>query len=266
MDTLTVKKPDAPEMSWHQPQEYHKPNEYSVSVSDAKVWEGDTAYVYVRLDGYKKADHDIKINYKTDDGSAKADKDYYGEYNGHVTINKGSDYAKIAVDTKDDHKYEGPENFFVKIWEYDKHVEVKDYKGEVTIKDDDKPPHVSIDDVKKYEGDHGLTHFVFKVSVKGEHDDLYIKYHTEDGTAKTSDKDYIGESGKLHIGEHDKSGYIVVDVKGDYKVEKDEFFKVVLDDGKNYDLKDAYGIGVIKNDDYDHHQPSYPPYHDAALV
>jgi hypothetical protein len=251
--TLMEEKMAAPK---YQPHHWGKPNYYKLSVEDAKVEEGDTAYFKVKLDG--KADHNIKVYYRTEDGSAKDGKDYKGEY-GHVWIYKGQDSAKIDIKTIEDWKHEGTEHFKLKIWEHDKYVHVKDGEAKGTIKDDDKKydhydqPKVSVGDEYKKEGDVGYTKFEFKVSVDTEHHKgLMVKYHTEAGTANKWGKDqsdYVPESGYVYIKPGSKYGKIDIDVKGDTHKEYDEFFKVVIDDTHHYKVGDGTGYGWILNDD-----------------
>jgi hypothetical protein len=242
----------------YHPHHWGKPNYYKLSVENAKVEEGETAYFKVKLN--EKADHDIKVHYGTKDGTAKDGKDYEGEY-GHVWIYKGQDSAKIDIKTIEDWKHEGTEHFKLKIWEHDKYVYVKDGEAKGTIKDDDKKhddhhhhqPKVSVGDETKKEGDVGYTKFEFKVSVDTEyHKGLMVKYHTEAGTANDYGKhqyDYIPESGYVYIKPGSKYGTIDVKVKGDTYKEADEYFKVVIDDTHHYKVGDGTGYGTILNDD-----------------
>jgi hypothetical protein len=241
----------------HHSSYWPKPNYYKLSIEDAKVEEGEAAYFKVKLDG--KADHNIKVFYKTEDGTAKDGSDYKGEY-GHVWIYKGQDSAKIDIRTIEDWKHEGTEHFKVKIWENDKHVNVKDGESVGTIKDNDKKhddhhkqPKVTVGDEYKKEGDVGHTKFEFKVSLDTEHHKgVMVKYHTEAGTANAFGKhqdDYVPESGYVYVRPGSKHATIDVKVKGDTHKEPNEYFKVVIDDTSHYKVGDGVGIGTIVNDD-----------------
>ncbi len=121
----------------HDHQHHHKQH-YKLWVDDAWAKEGHTMKFKVHLN--KEADHDVKVYYQTHSGTAKGGKDYYAEKD-YVTIEKGDDYAYIYIDTKDDHKKEHKEYFYVKIDEKDPYVKVTDYVGKGWIHDNDGHKH-----------------------------------------------------------------------------------------------------------------------------
>jgi hypothetical protein len=118
-----------------------KPKEYKLSIKDDDGKEGEKLKFKVELDD--KADKDIVVWYKTEDGTAKSGHDYKGEY-GKVVIKAGTDHTHIDIKTIDDHKKEATENFKVKIWEHEHNVTPGDYEAVGTIYDNDhgyKPPY-----------------------------------------------------------------------------------------------------------------------------
>jgi hypothetical protein len=71
-----------------------------------------------------------------------------------------------------------------------------------------------------------------------------------DGTAKTSDSDYVAKTGTLTFAPGETTKTITVEVKGDNKREADETFTVELfGASSNALLLDAAGLGTIQNDD-----------------
>lgn len=232
---------------------YPHPQNYKLWVDNASTKEGGDADFTVRING--KADHDIKVFYSTSDGTALGGKDYVPEHD-FVVIKKGELSAGIDIRTIDDHKVEPTEHFNLKIWEFDKHVEVKDGHAIGTIYDNDKwkEPVVSVGDAKAKEGDAkgGVLSFDVHVDGPNEHG-LIVRYHTEAGYgpygANYMDKDYIPKGGDLYLKPGETHGTIDVQIIGDTKKEFDEHFKMVLDDTHYYKVGDGIGIGTIINDD-----------------
>jgi hypothetical protein len=118
--------------------DHHHNQHYKLWVDDAWAKEGHTMKFEVHLN--KEADHDITVYYKTYNGTAKDGKDYHGEYDS-VVIHAGDDSATIYIDTKDDHRKEHKEYFYVKIDEHDPYVKVKDHYGKGWIHDNDGHKH-----------------------------------------------------------------------------------------------------------------------------
>jgi len=240
---------------YHAPVHYYKPT-YKVSIGDAEGTEGDKLKFKVELD--KAAKEDIYIFYKTHDGTAKAGEDYKAEY-GVVKIEKGTQSDYIKIKTIDDHKVEPTENFYVKIWEHHKNVYVTDYKGEGTIKDNDKPKEykLSIKDDAGKEGE--KLKFKVELDDKAEKD-LVVWYKTEDGTAKAG-KDYKPEYDKVVIKAGTDHTYIDIKTKDDHKKEGTEYFKVkIWEHEDNVKPGDYEAIGKIYDNDYKHHHGHHHDY------
>ena len=69
-----------------------------------------------------------------------------------------------------------------------------------------------------------------------------MSFRTVDGTAKTSDGDYVAKTGTLTFAPGETTKTITIEVKGDSKKEADETFYLDLF-GSNR------GLGTIVNDD-----------------
>src|SRR5262249_3919160 len=93
-----------------------------------------------------------------------------------------------------------------------------------TILDDE--PRISISDLTKKEGRQGhTTRFTFTVSLWAACDQpVTVSYKTTDGTATTSDNDYVAKTGTLTFAPGETTKTITIEVKGDSKKESDESF------------------------------------------
>lgn len=235
---------------------------YKLYVSDAKAEEGRTEYFKISLD--HKADHDITVYYVTENGSAKAWEDYKPEY-GKVTIHKGEQHAYVDIKTIDDKYYEGTEKFYLKAWDYDKYVDVKDGRGEGTIYDNDHKPTAYIHDATVYEKDKGQVSYAHvKVELKGPHDDTYVKYYTKAGEANNYGKDqsdYKPEGGTLHFGKNEYVKYIDVKIYGDNQNEHNEKFNVYLENSDKYKFGDNHAYVTIVDNDNSTHPTLVPTEH-----
>ncbi len=236
-----------------------------VSISDVTVTEGHTgttaAVFTVTLAA--PSDQTMIVKYATVDGTALArgpsigpnysPPDYVSAY-GTLTFAPGETSKTITVLVNGDRVAEGivpTETFFVNLFGVT-HLISGDVQGVVTILDDE--PRVSISDVTKAEGKKGQnTLFTFTVTLSVAYDQpVTISYRTTDGTATTSDKDYVAASGTLTFAPGETTKTITIKVKGDSKREADEtfyldLFGLKLDSNALFTKK--RGIGTILNDD-----------------
>ncbi len=123
-------------------------------------------------------------------------------------------------------------------------------QGVGTILDDE--PRISIGDVTKSEGRKGKsTSFTFTITLSAAYDQtVTVSYRTVDGTAKTSDGDYVANSGTITFKPGETTKSITITVKGDSKKESNETFYLDLfgNSGNSLITKNR-GIGTILNDD-----------------
>src|SRR4051812_32431382 len=122
--------------------------------------------------------------------------------------------------------------------------------GEHTLVDDE--PRLSISDVAKKEGRRGQAPlFTFTVTLSAASDQaVTLSLATANGTAKTSDSDYIARTGTLTFAPGETTKTITLEVKGDSKREANETFYLDLfgNSGNSLFTKNR-GIGTILNDD-----------------
>ena len=127
---------------------------------------------------------------------------------------------------------------------------ITDGQGIGTILDDE--PRISISDVTKVEGRKGQkVHFVFTVTLSAASDQaVTVSYRTADGTAKTSDGDYVAKTGTLTFAPGETTKTITIEVKGDSKKESNETFYLDLFGlSSNALFTKSRGMGTILNDD-----------------
>src|SRR5829696_7744974 len=95
------------------------------------------------------------------------------------------------------------------------------------------------------------TLFTFTVTLSAAYDQaVTMAFRTADGTAQTSDGDYIARTGTLTFAPGETTKTITIQVNGDSRREADETFTLVLSGaGGNASLLDAVGLGTIGNDD-----------------
>ena len=123
-------------------------------------------------------------------------------------------------------------------------------QAEGSIVDDE--PRFSIGDVSWLEGRKGKTTlFTFTVSLAVAYDQVVtVSYRTINGTAKTSDSDYVAKTGTLTFASGQTSKTITIEVKGDSKRETNEYFYLDLfGNSSNTLITKNRGIGTILNDD-----------------
>lgn len=114
------------------------------------------------------------------------------------------------------------------------------------------PPNVTINDVAIAEGNSGTVDAVFTVSLSNAVTrDVSLNFETVGGSA-TSDVDYLGvttSAGNLTIPAGATSGTIAIRIVGDYQVEPDETFSLLLSNPVNATIVDGQAQGTILNDD-----------------
>jgi VCBS repeat protein/Calx-beta domain-containing protein/FG-GAP repeat protein/putative extracellular protein len=190
----------------------------------------------------------VTVSYATTNGSALAGSDYVAT-SGSVTFNPGETSQSIVVPIIGD-----------TVAEYDEYLGVNltaatnatFLSGTVFgyILDDDTPPTVSIGDASIVEGNSGTSLMTFVVSLSNPSGQgISVNFATVNGTAKTSDNDYIAQSGSLYFAPGQTSQTIQIGIKGDTRKEQNETFQVKLSGPYGASISDGQGTGTIINDD-----------------
>src|SRR5262249_30423626 len=195
----------------------------------------------------------VTVNFATYNGSASAGSDYQTA-SGTLTIAAGQTTATITVLANGDRLGEANETLFVTLSNLS-YGGIGIINGVIThgvgtILDDE--PHISISDVSRIEGKKGQTTlFTFTVTLSASYDQaVTMSFGTTDGTAKTSDNDYVAKTGTLTFNPGETTKTITIEVKGDNKKESNEtFYLDLFGNSSNSFFTKNRGIGTIFNDD-----------------
>jgi hypothetical protein len=106
--------------------------------------------------------------------------------------------------------------------------------------------------VSKAEGrKNQTTLFTFTVTLSAAYDQpVTVSFRTADGTATTSDGDYVAKAGTLTFAPGETTKTITITVNGDSKKEATEYFYLDLyDNSSNSLFTKSRGTGTILNDD-----------------
>lgn len=111
-------------------------------------------------------------------------------------------------------------------------------------------PSLSVADVRVVEGNAGTTSVEVTVSLSAAAEQaVTVAYATADGTATVADGDYTAATGSIAFAVGETRKTVVLQVKGDTKVEADESFVVRLSNPSGAVIGDGEGSVTIANDD-----------------
>jgi len=192
---------------------------------------------------------DVLVEYTTDDESASSFDDYVAT-SGEVMFAAGTSDLVGAVDVEivGDDVYEPDETFLLRLGQVENAVIVRE-QGIVTILNDDDPPGMNIADASMDEGDSGTSVLAFRVDLtEVQQEDATVDFSSSDGTA-TAGSDYQAASGTLTIPGGSISGFIGVEINGDFTSEGDETLVVTLSNPSNGTLLRDAATGTLLDDD-----------------
>jgi Calx-beta domain/FG-GAP-like repeat len=222
----------------------------SLRVSDVTVKEGNAGTVAATFTVTLSAANaqTITVAYATASGTATAGSDY-NSASDTLTFAPGETSKTIRVLVNGDRLGEAIETFFVNL-NGATNATIADALGVGTIVDDE--PRISISDVSKAEGKKNQTTlFTFTVTLSAAYDQaVTMSFRTVDGTAKTSDSDYVAKTGTLTFAPGETTKTITIEVKGDSKKEANEtFYMDLFGNGSNSIFTKSRGLGTILDDD-----------------
>jgi Calx-beta domain len=225
-------------------------DEPRISIGDRTVTEGNTGSTSATFTVTLSAAYDVNVsvNYATANGTATAGSDYQAA-SGTLTFAPGETSKTVTVQVFGDRLGEWNETFFVNLSSPTNGV-VTDGQGAGTVLDDE--PRISIGTVSKAEGrKNHTTLFTFTVKLSAAYDQaVTMSFRTADGTATTSDNDYVAKTGTLTFAPGETTKTITIEVKGDSKKEADEtFYLDLFGNSSNSLFTNTRGIGTILNDD-----------------
>ncbi|MDA1166409.1 MAG: hypothetical protein O3B13_25215, partial [Planctomycetota bacterium] len=229
-------------------------NPPSILISNVTVVEGNggttTAVFTITLSAL--SEQDVTFDFRTEDGTARFnDQDYVAIAAGTATIPAGQSTTTISVTINGDVLAEPNETFSL-LLSNSVNATISNARGIGTILDDgDTTVRVSIGDASVLEGDAGTTTATFTVALSAVSAvDVVLNVATQDGTATTTDMDYVGiPAGTLTIPAGSTVGTINVTVNGDATIESDETFSVNITPSGSEIIVDGQGVGTIFDDD-----------------
>jgi large repetitive protein len=225
-------------------------DEPRISIGDTPVTEGNAGSTSATFTVTLSAAYDVNVtvNYSTADGTATAGSDYQAA-SGTLTFAPGEISKTVTVQVIGDRLAEANEAFFINLSSPTNAV-ITDGQGVGTVVDDE--PHIGIGTVTKAEGrKNHTTSFTFTVTLSAAYDQaVTVSFRTVDGTATTSDGDYVGKTRTLTFAPGETTKIITIEVKGDSKKEADEYFFLELfGNSSNSLFTKNRGLGTILNDD-----------------
>jgi predicted outer membrane repeat protein len=223
----------------------------TIRISDASADEGDAATFTITLSN--PSSEVVSVNYNTSDGTGTtADSDYTEISSTTISFNPGETSKTFTVNTTADTKFETNETLSVNLSTPTNGTLIAGAArvGELTIRNNDAQPVISIDDVAVDEGETAT----FTISLSNPSSEtVTVSYSTSDGTARTADSDYTAVPSTLitfNPGETSKT--FTVNTTPDNKLERGETVNVTLNGATNATIATANsGVGVltIRNDD-----------------
>ena len=194
------------------------------------------------------SDEFVTIGFATSNGSATAGGDYNAA-SGILSFAPGQTSKTVTVLVNGDRIGEPNETFVVNL-SSPTNAAIADGQGLGTILDDE--PRISIADMTTKEGNGKKTTLLtFTVTLSAAYDQaVTMSYRTVDGTATTSDGDYIAKTGTLTFNPGETTKTITIEAKADNKKESNEtFYLDLINNSSNSLLTKCRGIGTILNDD-----------------
>ncbi len=236
----------------------------TISIGDVGRAEGNagtTAFAFtVRLS--QPSQQVVTVQYATQFGSAGA-ADLAGLPSGQLRFTPGQTQKTVTVAVAGDGLVEGDETFSV-LLSGAVNAAIADGTAIGTIVNDDvapppPAPAVSINDVRRAEGNAGTTAFTFTVRLSQPSQQVVrVNFATQPGSAAASDL-ASRPSGQLRFNPGQTQKTVTVLVAGDTRVEGDESFSVHLSGAVNATIADGQGVGTVVNDDGVVPPPPPPP-------
>jgi hypothetical protein len=222
----------------------------ALRISDVSVAEGNAGAVAATFAVTLSAasTQTVTVAYATANGTATAGSDYQAK-SGTVTFASGETSKTITVPVNGDRVPEPNESFLVNL-SGATNASIAEGQGVGSILDDE--PRVSISDVTMKEGRKlQSTQFSFIITLSTAYDQpVTMSFQTANGTATTSDNDYVAKTGTLTFEAGETTKTITIVVNGDSKKEANEtFYLDLFGNSSNSLFTKKRGTGTILNDD-----------------
>nr|WP_242691634.1 Calx-beta domain-containing protein [Pedobacter sp. SYSU D00823] len=206
------------------------------------------------------ADKATSISYSLGGNAAGNGEDYVGATSGTIVIQPGQSAATLVLPVLDDIKVEGNEEIkllnVVSASQYNAVISVDPLFPDLIVADNDSGTLSFSANVAAPEGNDGTQNAVYTVTLnRPTNTGFDITYETIDGTASSTDGDYIPVIGTLTFaGTAGESKTISIPVKGDKKIEANESFNLILREPLNnfgglLTIPEKQRTTTIQNDD-----------------
>ena len=220
----------------------------TLSIADASVTEGNSGTTDLTFTVTRSARAVAStVKWATSNGTATAGSDYAAA-SGTLSFAAGELTKTITVKVTGDTAVETTETLLLTL-SAPTGATIARAQATGTIVNDDVAATFAVNDVRVNEGKSGTTTATFTVTRTNPDGTASIKWATANGTALTSDADYVAASGTVSFAAGETSKSVSVVVNGDVKVEADEVFYVNLSTPVGGTIADSQGIGTIVNDD-----------------
>lgn len=203
----------------------------------------------------QRSGRDVRVNYATSDGTAKAVEDY-ADKSGVLKIPAGELTGTIPIEVIGDAKPEARESFTLALSARDETATIGEpHEASATIVDDDEDDDkgsgpveksaISISDASADEPTTGEAPLRFTVTVTpASTRSVTVKWTTSDGTA-TAGSDYVAAGGTLSFVPGQTTKSVSVTLLGDDGAENNETFFVNLAGESGAAVADGQGMGTI---------------------
>lgn len=190
----------------------------------------------------------VTVNYATADGTAIGGLDYVPTA-GTLVFEPGETRKTVMVPLVDDRFIEPTETFFLNL-SAPTNATIQDSQATGTIRDEDLPPSISINNVALDEGDEGTVTATFIVQLsRPATETITVDYATADANALAG-SDYEAAVGTLIFNPFEIAKTIEITVNSDIRFEQNEWSFVKLSNATNATISGSgQGQGTIRNDD-----------------
>lgn len=222
----------------------------SISINNQTSLEGDIGdanIIIFTVSLSNPSDQPITVGYANSEETAYADVDYV-TVGGVLTFPAFTTSQELTFEIIGDNIDEPDEIFHVVLFSAT-NATIANATGIATIVDDDETPTISINDATIIEGNN--TNSIINFNIVASHlsaSPISFNFQTMDGSAIAGD-DYIANNGNATVSAKSLTSIISVEVIGDYLIENDEIFNVVLSEANNALINDNTAIATIENDD-----------------
>ncbi|MBW6398547.1 cellulase family glycosylhydrolase [Roseomonas sp. HJA6] len=189
----------------------------------------------------------VVVHYATANGTALAGSDYVAT-TGSITFDAGVTKRLVRVNVTGDATPEANETFRLLLTDATGAI-ISDGTGIGTIRDDDTPPALRINDAVVTEGDSGTSTATFTIRLsKAWREAVVFDYATLAGTAHAG-SDFLAQSGSLTFAPGEVTKTVSVAVVGDRVFEQSERFTLELSHVTGATVADGSGLATIRDND-----------------